>query len=67
MGKCNFFKDGKCRVLVNVECTDKCKFRKTKAEFEAGNRYAKEILKEKGLVAYVHDGKQGQRVGVKEI
>lgn len=53
MAKCRFYNEefSRCTILSNVECSEKCKFRKTDVEFYEGIKHAEEILKAKGLAA----------------
>ena len=55
MNKCRFYNKEfcKCSILSDTKCSEKCKFRKTKAEFYEGIRHAEEILVSKGLAPHV--------------
>ena len=55
MNKCRFYNKDKsnCTILSNTKCSEKCKFRKTNAEFYEGIKHAEEILEKKGLVSGV--------------
>lgn len=55
MNKCRFYnKDfSKCSILSDTKCSEKCKFRKTKAQFYEGIKHAEEILERKNLAPYV--------------
>ena len=46
MYKCRFYNKDKsnCTILANTKCSEKCKFRKTNAEFYEGIKHAEEIL-----------------------
>jgi hypothetical protein len=50
-----FFDNGfnSCSILKEKQCNN-CKFRKTGKEYNIGIQHAKNILKKKGLVAYLH-------------
>ena len=43
MCECTFKRVDKCAALTSMEC-EKCSFRKTKAELDAGRAYAKKLL-----------------------
>ena len=61
--KCYFdISKKRCEALKVKEC-EGCTFRKTEQEYNAGIEHADEILKAKGLKAYLSDGV----VSVKEL
>ena len=53
MENCYFKKLSGCSALTVKECPDKCKFAKTREEFDAGNKAAEMALYNKGLAPYV--------------
>ena len=55
MYKCRFYNKDKsnCTILANTKCSEKCKFRKTDAEFYEGIKHAEEILERKSLAPCV--------------
>ena len=62
MNKCRFYNKDKlnCIILANTKCSEKCKFRKTDAEFYEGIKHAEEILERKGLApGVVHTPDKG--------
>lgn len=62
MNKCKFYNKDKlnCSILANTICSEKCKFRKTDAEFYEGIKHAEEILERKNLVpCVVHTSDKG--------
>ena len=62
MNDCYFDRGKRCEVLTVKKC-EGCTFRKTEQEYTAGIERTNEILKSKGLKAYLSDGV----VSVKEI
>lgn len=62
MNDCYFDRGKRCEALIVKKC-EGCTFRKTEQEYNAGIEHANEILKAKGLKAYLSDGV----VTVKEI
>lgn len=62
MNKCRFYNKDKsiCTILANTKCSEKCKFRKTKAEFYEGIKHAEEILERKNLAPHIiHNSDKG--------
>ena len=62
MADCYFDRGKRCEALTVKKC-EGCTFRKTEFEYNKGIERAHEILKSKGLKAYLSDGV----VTVKEI
>ena len=62
MNDCYFDRGKRCEALTVKKC-EGCTFRKTEQEYNAGIERANEILKSKGLKAYLSDGV----VSVKEL
>ena len=47
--ECTFFRCGRCSLLKDTMCSEKCKFKKTEKEFAEGQAEAEEMLRAKGL------------------
>lgn len=62
MMECVFNHKGKCIILVNSNCHEKCKFKKSEVEFTSAQLHADDILEEKGLIRKEIINENGERI-----
>lgn len=63
---CAFFHSGRCTILTESKCSEKCKFRKTEDDLIINDLIVKKTLEDKGLEKILIHTDEGPKISVRK-